>query len=250
MNAEDPLYGHTLKGFKKMAELKAAVKDAGYRAIVLMHPFHETPNWNRGYLGALRKFLTLGERLKGKSLAATPIIILEEHHRVEELKEMLKREKIPEPFILATTGGGPHVWTDLPRKPKAPEPWKSVRSYEREDAHSHSAMMRFLREAGVKKLHLGGMKAGSHESDVVAAYEKSRLPRKEEKHGRSYPENPMVEGCAGDFYEKMAASGLFDVHWIKKLTDIPYYSPYPRPHKREFPRKFRVRGGRYGAVAR
>ena len=214
---------------EKWSELSKKVKRANGKAIIIVHPFFNSHPGSK-YNNSLKKLLVQSK---------TPVIVLEEHTKIESTKKRFEKMGVKEqPLILATnrSHGAPILSFD--RGEGLP--------FYRSDFFLENLISR-LKGTGIKQIWVGGSNAttdarsGDH-SKLVRNYEKKRLPRKAPRNKDEYVEPPFIAGCAGTNYRFLVGSKKFDqIAWLPKASvfihdkgckPIRVGSPYPPPSSR------------------
>lgn len=150
---------------------KAAASDG--KVIVLVHPYYH-PQAGKEYFNRVERIL-LQKR--------TPVVIMEEHFEIPELRKRLRKMGAPRHVILPT---GESTSAAFMRK-----------AYEDK---SYASVYAALKEAGAKKVFVGGMYSYKRfpTNSTVEAYE-----REWQKRDDSNREQYSLGGCAGHAYNRL-----------------------------------------------
>ena len=174
----------TVEDFKQaeLGNLRERVMQAGGKVIVIVHPFY-LPG-DRAYKQALRKLVAQQK---------TPVLILEDADKISKLKQRLAKWPTGNCIILPTLGGEVKLILKLDG---------AGRQVLEERGKELGGL---LKEAGARKVFLGGTMTVRVPSVAIARHERRLVPE-----GRMVlASNTIGGGCVGLTYRRLIISGLF-----------------------------------------
>lgn len=217
----------------QIKRLQAAVRKAGGKAIVLIHPFFDEklPDHERSIGKSYTQAVDI--ILSNKK---TPVILMEQHFARRVTRERLaaKGQKSILVLPIGTNSGAPLI---------------SIQGLAEEIDEERKTLIELLEKVGTKTVLMGGMFANELHSG------KSHPVMREEIKWQNavktpeyfaqdalYLEYPLIRYCAGETYKYLVESGKFKVRWmgaaVRPRPDariqgrIIRKRPYTNPRKR------------------